>query len=154
MRYLFFVKLLLIIAGAIAISVGIGQLFFPVSFEASSGVVLDGNISLLSEMRGAGGTLLGGGIIILAGAFRASMHGLSLILTALISLGYGLARVYGMLVDGMPHQALVSVAIGELVIGLLSLFLYLSFRKQTYILPALSTILFLILLSDSAVTPI
>lgn len=154
MRYLFFAKLLLIIAGIISMIVGIGQLFFPVAFEASSGVILDGNISLLSEMRGAGGTLLGGGIIIMVGAFRASLRELSLMVTILISLGYGLARVYGMLVDGIPHRVLVGVAIGELMIGLLALFLYRIFRQQNYTLPALSTILFLILLSDSGVTPI
>ena len=135
MRSLFFVKLLLIIAGIIAMSVGIGQLFFPVAFEASSGVMLDGNVSLLSEMRGAGGVLLGSGIMILAGAFRATFRELSLILTILISLGYGVARVYGILMDGMPHQVLVGVAIGELVIGLLALFLYQDLRKQNYALP-------------------
>lgn len=124
MRYLFFVKLLLVVAGIICVTVGIGQLFFPVTFEASSGVVLDGNISLLSEMRGAGGTLLGAGIIMLAGAFRASLRRLSLMVTVLISLGYGLARIYGMLVDGMPHQVLVGVAVGELMIGLFALLLY------------------------------
>ncbi|WP_276481668.1 DUF4345 family protein [Paraflavitalea pollutisoli] len=154
MRQLMVVKSLLVIAGIISIIVGIGQLFFPVAFEASSGVDLGGNVSLLSEMRGAGGVLLGGGILIIMGAFSTSLRGVSLILTVLIGLGYGIARVYGMLVDGIPHPVLVGVAIGELVIGGLALLLYQGLRKPAYTLPALSTILFLILLSDSGVTPI
>lgn len=154
MRQLFIVKGLLLTAGVIAIAVGIGQLFFPVAFEASSGVDLGDNVSLLSEMRGAGGALLVGGLIMLAGAFRAGWRGLSLIVTVMIGLGYGLGRVHGMLADGRPHPVLVGVAMGELVIGLTALLLYRGFRKKTYALPALSTILFLILLSDSGVTPI
>ncbi|RAJ05211.1 uncharacterized protein DUF4345 [Chitinophaga skermanii] len=132
MRYLLIVKITLILAGIIGITVGIGQLFFPIAFEGSTGITLSNNTSLLSEFHGAGGTLLGAGIIILIGAFSTAIRGFALMLTALFYLGYGIARLYGMLADGLPNEGLIVVTVIEVVIGTLALVLYRQYKRQQF----------------------
>ncbi len=123
-------KAFLVVAGIIGCYVGFGLLFYPVSFEASAGLVLDDNVSLLSELRGIGGTLLLAGILIFSGAFVPWLTSHSLFLTVLIYLAYGLSRVYGMLTDGMPSQAFIGVTVAELAIGLLAIAAYYRFKKR------------------------
>ena len=56
MKHSFFLRVVLVFSGLIGFSVGLGQLFFPVSFEASAGISLGTDVALLSEIRGAGGS--------------------------------------------------------------------------------------------------
>ncbi|WP_338813555.1 DUF4345 domain-containing protein [Bernardetia sp. Wsw4-3y2] len=131
MKQSIYLKAILIFAGVIGISVGIGQMFFPIAFEASAGINVEGEVSLLSEIRAAGGTLLIAGIIMFWGAFRHSLSSSALFLAILFYLSYGLSRVYGIIVDGIPNQSLVIVTISEITIGLVAYIVYYRLRKKT-----------------------
>ncbi len=118
MKQTLYLRTLLIVAGITGISVGTGQLFFPVAFEASAGIDLGNDNNLLSEIRAAGGTLLTAGLIILCGAFRVQLARFALLLTMVFFLSYGFSRIYGMFADGMPGQSFIIVTIAEMAIGL------------------------------------
>ncbi|MDJ1498100.1 DUF4345 domain-containing protein [Cytophagaceae bacterium DM2B3-1] len=130
MKQSIYSKILLFFAGIIGIAVGIGQLIFPVAFEASTGIDIAGNSSLLSEIRGSGGTLLIAGVVMVLGAFKPSLSAYALFIASLFYLCYGLSRIYGMLVDGLPHQGLVVVTICEIVIGIAVLAAYRRLQRQ------------------------
>jgi len=105
-------------------------LFAPVAFEASAGINLGNDVNLLSEMRAPGGAILAAGILILVGAFNASMTFVSILLSTLFYQSYGVARIFSMVVDGMPGASLTGATIVEMVIGGLSLLVMINLRKQ------------------------
>ncbi len=125
-----FIQISLFLFGAIAIVIGGALLVVPVSFEASAGIDLDNNISLLSEIRAYGGMTFFSGIIILLGAFFSKLLRLSLGLSALLYLSLGLSRLVGLLVDGIPSQILITALILEILFGLLSVFMFLKTGEQ------------------------
>lgn len=130
MKQSVYVKFVLILAGIIGISVGIGQLFFPVAFEASAGISVAGETNLLSEIRAAGGTLLLAGTVMLFGAFKPSSTEFALSLAMLFYLAYGLSRSYGMIIDGIPNQTMVMVTVVEIIIGLAAYVSYVIRKKE------------------------
>lgn len=113
-------KSLLIIAGLIGAIVGASILFAPIQFHATSGIVLDSNASMMSEVRAPGGALLVGALIVLAGAFVKRLTFIATVLTALLYLSYGLARVFSIIIDGLPDTALLAATGIELIIGSLA----------------------------------
>jgi len=122
---------ILIISGLIAISIGATILFFPVMFHASSGIDLGGNVSLLSETRAPGAALFVSGILMMLGAFVREMTFTSLVLTVLVYLSYGFARVFSMMVDGMPAESLITATVLEIVIGLAGVWGLNKFRSKS-----------------------
>ena len=123
------VKVFLVVSGAIGIVVGGALLFVPVAFEASAGINIEGNINLLSEVRAPGGTLLVAGILILLGAFISKLTYTSVMLSSLFYLSYGFSRVFSMLIDGIPGESLITATIAEIVIGLISLLIFIKLSK-------------------------
>ena len=103
-------------------------LFSPVNFYAASGIELGGNISLLSDIRAAGGVLLMGGIFIISGAFIPKLTFTATVMATLIYLSYGASRIIAISLDGMPVQELVIAAVFELTIGLLCFFALTKYR--------------------------
>lgn len=112
-------RILLFVAGLILLLVGTGVLVLPHGFYESSGTILGSEPSLLSEIRASGGLLLACGIVVLFAAFRSSIHKQALVLSALVFLAYGVARLASMVIDGMPSTSLVISAGIELLIGAL-----------------------------------
>lgn len=125
-----FIRIALFLFGIIATGIGGALLFFPVSFEASAGIVLDKNISLLSEIRAYGGMIVSGGIIVLLGGFFEKLLRLSSGVSSLFYLSLGLSRIVSLFIDGIPSEALVIACIAEIIIGLASLFMFLKIGKQ------------------------
>jgi hypothetical protein len=121
-------KTILIISGLIATGIGGAILFTPVAFQASAGIDLGGNISLLSEIRRLGGALLASGILIMLGAFVAKLTFTSTVISIMIYLSYGISRILSMAIDGMPAEVLVMATVVEIIIGLVSLFALLKYR--------------------------
>ena len=115
--YLIFVRLLLLVSGVIAFSVGAAVTFAPDWLFASSGVALGDNPSLLSEIRAPGGLLLISAIAIILSAFRTNLTVYGLALSALIYLSYGAARLWSIVVDGLPAPVLMQATAIELVTG-------------------------------------
>lgn len=121
------VKILLMVSGVIGGAVGGALLVSPVAFEASAGIKLGDNISLLSEIRSSGGAILSTGFIVLWGAFVPKLRYVALLLSTSFYLSYGLSRVFSMVVDGLPNESLVVVTAFEIIIGTIS---FILFQKQ------------------------
>ncbi len=133
MRKSILLKILLVLSGAIGIGIGGALLFVPVTFEASSGINLNGNVNLISELRALGGLLFSGGILILLGAFIPKLTYTSVALSSLVYLAVGLSRVLSIIVDGIPNNSLLNATIIEICIGLFSLIFLIKYRKKTTI---------------------
>ena len=123
-------KVILFISGLIAIGVGATILIMPVTFYASSGINLNGDISLLNEVRASGGALLACGLLIMLGAFITKLTFTSIVLSTLLYLSYGISRMMSMAIDGMPVDSLIQAVILELVIGLICVVALMRFRVK------------------------
>ncbi len=124
-------KTTLLISGAIGAGIGSEILFSPVAFHATSGIELGNDISLLNEVRASGGALLASGILIMLGAFVARLTFVSLVISALLYLSYGVSRILSMVVDGTPDELLVQVAFLEIAIGLVCGFMLFRYRAKS-----------------------
>src|SRR5690606_16809826 len=124
-----FVRSFLFVAGIIGIGIGGSMLFIPVAFEASAGIDLAEDINLQSELRAPGGMILALGIIITAGVFFSKITYFSMQMSCLFYLSYGVARMVGIIIDGLPNDSfLIAMAI-ELILGGISLLLLYRYRN-------------------------
>ncbi len=123
-------KTILIISGLIATGIGATILFAPVAFYATYGIELDGNFSLLNEMRAPGGALLASGILIMSGAFVDKLAFTAVVVSTLLYLSYGLSRVMSIAIDGMPAEGLVQAAALEIITGLACVFALVKYRGK------------------------
>ena len=133
MKSLRILKTVLFVSGLIAMGVGGAILFAPETFHANNGIELGNSISLLNEVRASGGALLTIGALIMLGAFVAKLTFSSVVVSSLLYLSYGSSRILSMAVDGMPAQGLVQVAVLELVIGLVCVFVYANSRRYLHV---------------------
>ncbi|MDW3648268.1 MAG: DUF4345 domain-containing protein [Bacteroidia bacterium] len=117
----------LILSSIIGLYVGVGLLFFPISFQAQSEIILGDNISLLSDTRASGTVIVFASLLILLGIFRIAWTYISLLVSSLIFLSYGIGRILSLLLDGMPSQGLFVAMILELLIGFWG---FILLRKQ------------------------
>lgn len=122
-------KSILFISGLIAIGVGAGILFMPVSFYAADGIDLGGNVSLLNEVRASGGGILAVGVLVLMGAFVAKLAFTSIVISMVMYLSYGISRIQSMAIDGIPAEGLVMATVLELVVGSICVFALLKYRE-------------------------
>ncbi|WP_148205841.1 DUF4345 domain-containing protein [Hyphomonas neptunium] len=132
MRTTVTLKLILTVAGLVGLGVGIGMVFWPVAFHASAGIVLDGNASLMSEMRASGSAVLGSALVMLSGVFIPRLAFTATLMATVLYISYGIGRLMGMAIDGMPENTIQTIAAAELFIGLVcgaALFRYRSLSK-------------------------
>ena len=122
-------KIILILGGLIGLYVGVGLVFFPVQLQAQSDIFINGNISHLSETRAPGTAILVASILILFGAFQAKWAQLSLFISTLFFLSYGLGRLISLALDGMPAEGLFIAMLAELFMGLLALIALIRTRR-------------------------
>lgn len=125
-------KLILLISGLIGAGFGAVILLIPVPFYATNGIELSGNISMLNEIRAAGGGLLACGIFIMSGAFNAKLTFTATVIATLIYLSYGLSRILSMTIDGMPVEGLIMASALEIVVGLICVYALLGYRKSEH----------------------
>jgi hypothetical protein len=123
-------KGILIVLGLVLIIIGLLRLFDPIAFFANSGLVLSNQAGQLSEARAAGGAVLGSGIVVLLGAFIQRLSYTSTIAAIVVFLGFGIARVIGLGLDGDPGMGVIQGMIIELVLGLLSVFALIKYREK------------------------
>ena len=122
-------QVILVLSGLIGVIIGLLNLFVPVEFAALSDIQLGDNNSLLSETRAPGAALVGLGALIIAGAFHDALRFTATVVATILYLFYGLGRLWSMAIDGMPHEALVQAAVGEVIIGLICLFMLCKYRR-------------------------
>ena len=121
-------KIILFISGFIAIGIGAAILFFPMDFYAAYNMDLGQDVSLLNEMKASGGVVLALGLLIVAGGFIAKLTYISLLISTIVYLSYGVSRIISMMVDGMPAEGLQQAAALEVIIGLVSLIILATYR--------------------------
>ena len=119
----------LILLGLPLIIFGLWRLLDPISFFNFSGLLLSTDAGLLSEARGAGGAILGFGILIFLGAFKKNLAFTSTIVAIVVFLGFGIARIISLVVDGNPGSMIFQGIIGEFVFGLLAVFALIKYRE-------------------------
>jgi len=124
-------KIILFLLGLPLIVFGTWRLTMPVAFYDFSGLILGSDVGVLSEARGAGGMILVSGILILLGAFSAKLRFTSTVLSILVFLSFGFARLLGIAIDGMPGEMLIQGIIGEFVMGSIGVFAFLKYRKKS-----------------------
>lgn len=122
-------KFILGVAGFIAVVVGAGILFVPQAFHASAGIDLGNDVRLLNEMRAPGGAILVCGLFVITGAFRARLAYSATMLAFVLYTAFGLSRLLGMALDGLPGPALVQITILELTVGLICGLTLLRYRN-------------------------
>jgi hypothetical protein len=110
-------SIFLTVSGLLLLAIGGTILFVPHTFYASDGIVLGNNPSMLSEIRAPGGLLAASALVILAGVFRSTLRSLAFILTVLVYGSFGLSRLVGWYLDGMPSNSLVIATVIELVMA-------------------------------------
>lgn len=123
-------KAIPIVSGLVAIAIGGAILAAPAAFYAGYGIVLGGDPNLLSELQGAGGAVLGSGVLIVAGAFVRKLALPATLLSTLLFLGYAAGRAVGMAVYGTPATAIVASGVVELSLGLAGAFALSRYRER------------------------
>ncbi|MGD1920004.1 MAG: DUF4345 domain-containing protein [Pleurocapsa sp.] len=117
-----FLTVILCLSGLIAISIGIIIQISPLDFYSANNIDIGSNVNLLSEIRASSGFLLTSGILILTGAFVSQLTFISIVLSTVLYLSYGLSRFASMTIDGMPVNSLIQATLIEITVGLFCLF--------------------------------
>jgi hypothetical protein len=124
-------KGILILLGLNLTVLGSWRVIDPIAFFEFSGMILSNDVGLLSEARGAGGAVVGFGILILLGVFNQKLSYTSTIVAIVLYLGFGVARVIGFVLDGNPGEMIVQGIIGEFVFGFLGVFALFKYREKS-----------------------
>ena len=117
-----FLTVILCLSGLIAMSIGIIIQISPLDFYSTNNIDLGSNVNLFSEIRASSGFLLASGSLILTGAFVSELTFISIVLSTVLYLSYGLSRFVSMTIDGMPVNSLIQATLIEITIGLFCLF--------------------------------
>lgn len=115
----------LFLSGALLLGIGGSIVWVPHVFHAGNGIVLGDDPSLLSEIRAPGGLLAGSGLLILLGAVRAGLRTLAMKLVVLVYGSFGLSRLVGLTLDGMPANGIIGATAIELFVAAIGLVLIL-----------------------------
>ncbi len=105
------------VGGLILLAVGLPIFFGPLAYQAGMGVTLPADPTLLSDMRAMAGSLIGFGLLLLAGALWRRLGPPAVLAGAILFSSYGLSRLISFVVDGLPSSALIGGAAVELLVG-------------------------------------
>jgi hypothetical protein len=114
-------KTTLTIASLVAVAVGLAFALIPMAFLEFSGVSIEKDVNLFSDIRSNGGGILMSGVLIGLGVFLPSMTMPSLILSTCLYFAFGGTRFLAMAVDGVPNRYFVTVASGEIIVAIVCL---------------------------------
>ena len=117
-------KVVLFLAGIIAVGIGLAAGLWPKAFYASSGIFLGENISLLSEVRAPAMVLTVSGLIMLAAVMASKFRAFALAVAAVLYLSYGGGRLLSLAMDGVPHFNLLAAMVLEIGVGLLCVYTF------------------------------
>ena len=124
-------KTILFVLSLGLIVLGTWRLTNPVSFYATnSGVELSNDVNLLSEIRAAGGAVVGIGILIMLGVFIDKLTYTSTLVSIVIFFSFGVARIFAIAMDGNPGEKIVQGIFFEFVSGLTAVFAFYKYREK------------------------
>jgi hypothetical protein len=106
------------------------RLTSPIDFYANSGIILGSEVSMLNEVRASGGAIVGFGILIILGAFIDKLTYTATLVVIVLFLSYGVARLFGIAVDGYPGEEIIQGTIFEFVFGLIGVFALYKYREK------------------------
>ena len=121
-------KVFLIISGLLLTLIGGATLFMPEAIKEASGVDLNGNISVLNDIRASAALILSLAVLVLSGAFVSKLTYTSSLISVLLFLSLGVGRIISIIADGMPVDGMVKATGLEIVLGLVGAFLF--FKHQ------------------------
>lgn len=111
-------RIVLTVAGLVAVAVGASSLSAPVAFRRQYDIIIGDDPNLLSETRASGGAVLAIGVLLLVGAFVARFAFAAAVSGAVIYLAYAASRGLSAALDGIPAGGLVLGGVVELALGL------------------------------------
>jgi len=124
-------KTILFVLSLGLIVLGTWRLTNPVSFYATnSGVKLSNDVNLLSEIRAAGGAVVGIGILIMLGVFIDKLTYTSTLVSIVIFFSFGIARILAIAMDGNPGEKIFQGIFFEFVSGLAAVFAFYKYREK------------------------
>ena len=107
----------LFVSGLLLLAIGAAILLTPNAFFATNGIVVGTDPSQLSEVRAPGGLLTASALVLLVAAFRSIWRTQALRLAVLVYGSFGVARLLGMALDGLPTSGLVVSTAIELAVA-------------------------------------
>ena len=123
-------KVISILLGLVLIVLGTWRLTNPVNFYANSGIILSNDVSMLNEVRASGGAIVGIGILIMLGVFVDKLTYTSTVVSFVIFLSYGIARILAVAMDGNPGEKIVQGIIFKFVFGTAGVFALYKYREK------------------------
>ena len=97
--------------------IGAAMLTRTEAFLAMSGVEISSSPSLLSELKAPSVLLILAGTLMLIGSARLRFSDLGLTVGVVVYGSYGVARLVGMVMEGLPSESLVIATLIELVLA-------------------------------------
>lgn len=99
--------------------IGSALVFNPISFLEVNSVFVARDPGLMSELAAPSGVLIASGALMLFGAIKIRFATLSLLVGAVVYGSYGIGRVIGMFVHGLPPESLMMATIIEFAVAAL-----------------------------------
>lgn len=110
-------RTVLVLCGALLGVIGGALLVSPRDFLALSHVVTNNDPGLLSELAAPSGLLITTGAFMILGAIRLRLANRALSAGALVYGSYGLCRLAGMALHGLPSDSLITATFVELFVA-------------------------------------
>lgn len=104
-------------SGAILGLIGSALIVSPKSFLETSGIMVERDAGLMSELTAPAGTLLVTGALMILCAIRQRFADAGLVAGAIVYGTYGAGRLVSMVLHGMPSQSLITATLIELGIA-------------------------------------
>ena len=130
MRNSIVLKVILVGLGLPLLVFGSWRVMDIVGFFAFNGIELGHDVSMLNETRAAGGMVVGSALVILSGAFFQRMAFTSTVLAVVVFLSFGFARLYGIVVDGLPSEKILQGIFSEFAMGSIGVFALYWFKER------------------------
>lgn len=128
MRFSIVLRAILLGLGLVLLLFGGWRVIDIVGFFAFSGIELGHDVSMLNETRAAGGMVMGSALVVISGAFFPRMAFTSTVLSVVVFLSFGFARLYGIAVDGFPSTNILQGLFTELAMGAIGVFALYRYR--------------------------
>lgn len=119
-------RILLATSGTLLAGIGGAMLTRTTAFLAANGVEINASPSLMSELKAPSALLIVAGAIMLSGSARIRFARLGLNIGSVVYGSYGLARLAGIAMEGLPSGSLLIAMLVEFALAVLLLGLRLA----------------------------
>ncbi len=102
---------------------GLLRLINPIeNYRKNSGIKIENEVNMLSEVRGMSTVMMLGGIVIMLGTIIPELTLTSFIVAILLFGGYAIGRLLGFGIDGKPNKMIIIGLVSEIVLGSANIF--------------------------------